>query len=42
MRDIRITEEEISQALIDRHTEEVQARIRVARNLRPDTSPRVW
>ena len=31
MRDIRITEEEISQALIDRHTEEVQARIRVAR-----------
>lgn len=31
MRDIRITEEEISQALIDRHTEEVQARIRAAR-----------
>lgn len=31
MRDIRSTEEEISQALIDRHTEEVQARIRAAR-----------
>ena len=31
MRDIRITEEETTQALIDRHTEEVQARIRAAR-----------